>query len=207
MSKQILAKVADYYTRKLQENGENHLGLDWNSKESQFLRFKQLAKIIEFSAPFSVIDYGSGLGDFVHYLNQNKTSLFNYIGFDLSKEMIEVSKKRFKSTTTIDFTTVEPTHVSDYLVASGIFNVMPQPYDLKVWEEYMYSSLNTFNQLTSKGFAFNVLTSYSDTEFKKDYLYYADPLKLFDYCKKTFSRNVALLHDYNLYEFTILVRK
>jgi hypothetical protein len=40
MSKQILAKVADYYTRKLQENGENHLGLDWNSKESQFLRFE-----------------------------------------------------------------------------------------------------------------------------------------------------------------------
>jgi len=30
---------------------------------------------------------------------------------------------------------------------------------------------------------------------------------LFDYCKRTYSRDVALLHDYGLYEFTILVRK
>jgi len=38
-------------------------------------------------------------------------------------------------------------------------------------------------------------------------LYYADPCFIFDYCKRNFSRNVALLHDYELYEFTIIVRK
>ncbi|MBC7939785.1 MAG: class I SAM-dependent methyltransferase, partial [Chitinophagaceae bacterium] len=37
--------------------------------------------------------------------------------------------------------------------------------------------------------------------------YYPDPLDLFDVCKRRFSRNVALLHDYGLYAFTILVRK
>jgi hypothetical protein len=52
-----------------------------------------------------------------------------------------------------------------------------------------------------------VLTKYSDKEYMKEYLYYADPLYLFDYCKKHFSKNVALLHDYNLYEFSIIVRK
>jgi len=41
----------------------------------------------------------------------------------------------------------------------------------------------------------------------KDDLYYADPCYFFDYCKKKFSKNIALLHDYGLYEFTILVRK
>ena len=40
-----------------------------------------------------------------------------------------------------------------------------------------------------------------------DYLYYADPGRLFDLCKRRYSRNIALLHDYGLYEFTILVRK
>ncbi|MBM3138043.1 MAG: class I SAM-dependent methyltransferase, partial [Chloroflexi bacterium] len=30
---------------------------------------------------------------------------------------------------------------------------------------------------------------------------------LFDYCKVNFSKNVALLHDYKLYDFTIIVRK
>jgi hypothetical protein len=38
-------------------------------------------------------------------------------------------------------------------------------------------------------------------------LHYADPGRLFDYCKRRFARNVALLHDYGLYEFTLLVRK
>jgi hypothetical protein len=41
----------------------------------------------------------------------------------------------------------------------------------------------------------------------RDNLYYADPFLLFDYCKKTYSRNVALLRDYGLYEFTLLIRK
>ena len=38
-------------------------------------------------------------------------------------------------------------------------------------------------------------------------LYYADPCALFDHCKTKYSRNVALLHDYGLYEFTLIVRK
>jgi len=52
-----------------------------------------------------------------------------------------------------------------------------------------------------------MLTKYSDREYMKEYLYYADPLFIFDYCKRNFSKKVALIHDYELYEFTILVRK
>ncbi len=57
------------------------------------------------------------------------------------------------------------------------------------------------------GFAFNALTSYSDIEFRRDDLYYADPLFWFDYCKTNISKYVALLHDYPEYDFTIIVRK
>ena len=38
-------------------------------------------------------------------------------------------------------------------------------------------------------------------------LYYADPLAVFDWCKRHLSRFVALHHDYPLYDFTILIRK
>ena len=38
-------------------------------------------------------------------------------------------------------------------------------------------------------------------------LFYSDPCNLFDICKRKYSRNVALLHDYGLHEFTIIVRK
>ncbi len=32
-------------------------------------------------------------------------------------------------------------------------------------------------------------------------------LFFFDYCKRNFSKNVALLRNYGLYDFTVLVRK
>jgi hypothetical protein len=51
-----------------------------------------------------------------------------------------------------------------------------------------------------------MLTKYSDADRMRGDLYYGDPAFFFDHCKRSFSRNVALLHDYGLYEFTILVR-
>jgi hypothetical protein len=40
----------------------------------------------------------------------------------------------------------------------------------------------------------------------RDYLYYPDPCRVFDYCKTHIAREVALLHDYGLFAFTIIVR-
>ena len=90
-------------------------------------------------------------------------------------------------------------------MASGIFNVKldtPEPE----WREYVLETLGEFKELSRKAFAFNALTSYSDLEFMRPDLYYANPLELFDYCRKNLSRKVALLHDYPLYEFTIVVQ-
>jgi hypothetical protein len=67
--------------------------------------------------------------------------------------------------------------------------------------------LDNIDRLSRRGFSSNFLTKYSDEDKMRNDLYYADPLFLFDYCKRKFSRNVALLHDYGLYDFTILVRK
>ena len=63
------------------------------------------------------------------------------------------------------------------------------------------------DRTSTRGFAFNCLTAYSDADKMRDYLYYASPTWLFDMCKQRYARNVALLHDYGLYEFTLIVRK
>lgn len=94
----------------------------------------------------------------------------------------------------------------DYIIASGIFNVS-QNVTNDEWTSYMIEILEMFHEHSRKGFAFNSLTSYSDSEYMKEYLHYASPTFYFDYAKINFSKNVALLHDYGLYEFTILVRK
>jgi len=59
--------------------------------------------------------------------------------------------------------------------------------------------------MSRAGFAFNCVSHYVD--YRVPTLYYADPLRFFDHCKRRYSRFVSLLHDYPLYEFTILVRK
>jgi len=67
-----------------------------------------------------------------------------------------------------------------------------------------FSRLSNFvNRVSRKGFASNFLTKYSDLEKVRPHLYYADPLFLFDYCKRNFSRNVALLNDYDLYDLGV----
>ena len=90
-------------------------------------------------------------------------------------------------------------------MASGIFNVRLGTSE-DDWAAYMLDSIAQMASRARLGFAFNVLTLYSDPERRRPDLYYADPCKLFDHCKRTYSRNVALLHDYDLYEFTMLVR-
>jgi hypothetical protein len=94
---------------------------------------------------------------------------------------------------------------ADYTVASGIFNVkLDVPTD--EWRGYVIETLGTIARLSAKGFAFNALTSYSDTDKMREELYYGDPRFFFDHCKREYSRDVALLHDYGLYEFTTIIR-
>lgn len=201
----IISKINQYYTNKIKEHGTNNLGVDWNSKESQFLRFEQLSKVIFMEENISVLDFGCGYGAYIEYL-QNYLKKFEYLGFDISDEMIDNAKKNYLLENVFFTTKKENLKPCDYVIASGIFNVKLD-VPITEWEEYIKKTLNELNSLSIKGFSFNLLTSYSDKEFMKDYLYYGNPCFYFDYCKNNFSNNVALLHDYNLYEFTILVKK
>jgi hypothetical protein len=95
---------------------------------------------------------------------------------------------------------------AEYVIAGGIFNVRMKADD-ETWKQVILTTLHELWGLATKGMAFNILTSYSDADKMRDYLYYADPCFMFDYCKRNFSKEVALLHDYGVYEFTILVRR
>ena len=94
----------------------------------------------------------------------------------------------------------------DYAILSGTLHIKLE-VDKEEWKNHILNTLNHLNQITKKGFSFNLLTSYSDEEYKKDRLYYASPENIFSYCKQNFSRDVSLDHSYGLYEFTIFVKK
>jgi SAM-dependent methyltransferase len=191
---------------KLAEHGESPRGVDWNGAESQRLRFEQMSKIIDQPADFSLNDLGCGYGGLYDYLCLHY-SAFAYNGVDVSGDMIRAAQSRYSNVRNARFAmAAEPWKIAHYGVASGIFNVRLAHNDIQ-WQEHVSNTLDILNHTSSKGFSFNCLTSYSDSDKKQNYLYYADPCGLFDLCKCRYSRHVALLHDYGLHEFTILVRK
>jgi putative glycosyltransferase len=202
----FLNEVAEYYSSKLMQHGATPRGVDWNGEESQTLRFEQLCKLFNASKPFSVNDLGCGYGALYDFLVHRYES-FSYLGIDVSEDMIRTAERRYGARDNAHFVFAnEPGQVADYGVASGIFNVRLGRSDDE-WRSYLETILDVLDRTSRFGFAFNCLTSYSEPDKMRDYLYYADPCLLLDHCKRRYSKSVALLHDYGLYEFTILVRK
>lgn len=202
----ILIGVANYYSAKLAEHGETARGVDWNGEESQVLRFEQLCKIIDQPSAFSINDLGCGYGALYDYMSSHYQN-YLYNGYDISPGMIRAAQDRYSKKPGAIFTVAgEPLVAADYGIASGIFNVRLGHSDAQ-WRNHLQTTLDILDRTCKRGFAFNCLTSYSDADKMRDYLHYADPCELFDLCKRRYSRHVALLHDYGLYEFTILVRK
>lgn len=204
---ELLDEVASYYSDKLAEYGDTPRGVDWNGEESQFVRFEQLCKIVASDASgFSLNDLGCGYGALFDFLSTRYPSC-SYLGVDVSAQMTQAAVARHPPPGRARFiTAAAPDAIGDYGVASGIFNVRLQRTDAE-WFDYLQSTLDVLDRSSRMGFAFNCLTAYSDEDKKRDYLYYADPCRIFDLCKRRYSRQVALLHDYGLYEFSILVRK
>ena len=90
----IKKQVGNYYAEKLNYFGkESPFGVDWNSIESQELRFKILSEIIEEKSDshFTILDYGCGTGDYLKYLSKRYNN-FEYTGYDLAEEMINAAK-------------------------------------------------------------------------------------------------------------------
>lgn len=203
---ELLQEVATYYADKLAQHGQTPQGVDWNGEPGQVLRFEQLAKVVAATGPVSVNDLGCGYGALFEYLRPRHAQLA-YLGIDVSAEMVEAARQRHGQDPAASFLQgAVPHQPADYGIASGIFNVRLGRSDAE-WQAYLEQTLEVLDATSRRGFAFNCLTSYSDAHKMRDHLYYADPGRLFDLCKRRFSRNVALLHDYDLYEFTLIVRK
>jgi SAM-dependent methyltransferase len=202
--KSIYKDIDNYYTDKLIMHGAIPKGVDWNSEEGQFTRFKQVSKIIETDRP-TVNDIGCGYGKYLEYLLKNYKKI-QYRGYDLSNEMIKEASKQYPNNKFFHISNLDDITNAEYSISSGIFNVKIK-YSKIEWLSYILDTLKQIDLKSDKGFSFNMLTKYSEKKYMKDNLYYADPLFFFDYCKLNFSKNVSLIHDYNLYEFTILVKK
>jgi SAM-dependent methyltransferase len=203
---EILNKVEKLYTDSLKEHGVDSKAVGWTNDDGQLLRFDKLVELIEQKdEKFTVNDLGCGYGALRSYFEKNNFNISMYNGYDISKDMLDKARELSGNSSRVNFVKHSELHTkADYSFISGIFNVKFDSND-DMWEEFIKNTLVNVNENSIKGFAFNSLTSYVD--YKESHLYYADPMYFFDFCKKNFSKKVSLLHDYDLWEWTIIVKK
>jgi len=204
-SSDIERRVGAYYTSRVEEHGATARGVDWSSEQSQRLRFEQLLTVAPPAGELSINDYGCGYGGLLEHLDELGRPV-RYHGHDVSEAMIERALARHEGRADATFAT-DPVALpqADVTVASGIFNVLAGAGE-DAWKDYVRATVRRMAQLSRTGIAFNMLTSYSDADRMTERLHYADPCEMFDWCKRELSRHVALLHDYGLWEFTMIVR-
>src|SRR5262245_52999027 len=119
----LLSHVEAYYSGRLREHGASPRGVDWNSEESQQLRFAQLIRLLDAHDRFSINDFGCGYGALAAYLNGRGFD-FTYYGFDVSDAMITAAREHAHGFENCFFTNdLAELPVSNYTVASGLFNV------------------------------------------------------------------------------------
>jgi SAM-dependent methyltransferase len=203
---EVRERTLAHYRQSFATHGASPRGVDWNGPESQRLQFEQLLKLLPAHGTFSLNDFGCGYGALVDMLDGPWHDV-EYRGYDINADMIAPARLRYADRPGVHFEVADqPTEAADFSVASGVFTLRLGRSDDQCLHD-MGQTLDMLSATSREGFAFNCLTSYSDVDKMKDYLYYPDPCTVFDICKRRYARNVALLHDYGLYAFTILVRK
>jgi SAM-dependent methyltransferase len=205
VDKEIVSSTAAFFEELLGLHGATPKAVDWNSDEAQTARFAQVLKVVEERERFSLNDVGCGYGALVGFLDRAGYA-FDYCGTDISAAMIEKARELHGGRENVVFHEGSaPPAPADYSVACGIFNKRMH-FSEERWGAFVRETVAAMARSSRRGMAFNMLTKYSDPEKMREDLYYPDPCEYFDWCKREFSRRVALLHDYPLYEFTLIVR-
>lgn len=201
-----LSKIEKLYSENLEKFGIDSKSVGWNSPESQILRFDKLMSVVEdpLHQEFSINELGCGYGELYKYCQINNYRIGQYNGYDISEKMLEAAN-RYISNNKVNLIKESSVKTkADYTITSGIFNVKFEEQK-ENWETYIKNTLKNMFENSEKGIAFNLLTKYVD--FEAENLYYADPAYYFSFCKKELSKYVNLLHDYKLYEWTIVVKR
>lgn len=199
-----MANIKKYWNDMVENKGDNINALWWPNIERQHLTFNAFAKNIDFTNK-TILDVGCGFCDFFQFLKKKKINV-SYHGVDISTKMIDIAKKRKENEKIIhnlqcvDFTDKEYNISNlDYVVIIGTFNMQHG----NNWE-LINNVIDKAFKICKKGVIFNLITTYVD--YQEDYLYYCEPAKIIDLCKK-YTPFINLINDYNKYEYLIIMYK
>ena len=201
-----LQAAATHFSLVFNESGETGRGVDWSSDASQQSRFAPLCTVIDAEGACSINDLGCGYGALVEHLARTRGA-FTYHGCDVSATMIAAARARYAGQAHLCFSIAAHfDQPADYTLASGILHKRFGRSDAEM-AEYVLRTLTMMDRASVRGFAFNAFSLHADARNRRDDLYYADPCALVAHCLRCYSPRIALLHDAEPLDFTIVVRK
>lgn len=187
-----------HYTELYRKYGDDSKAVQYSDEKSQTERFKILCGIDPHLQ--SVVDVGCGLAHLYSYL-QSTGFTGKYCGLDFVPDFIAANKEKYAhddqtAFSEFDITSQEIPSGYDYIMLSGVFNNLMDDN-----ETFMLHAIRKMFDAAAKGVAFNAMSTYVD--FQADNLYYSDPLRVFDFCKRNITKKVTLRHDYLVKENSI----
>ena len=207
----VYSDVEAYYSARVAKYGAKPLGVDWSCQATQNLRFVQLLKVCDFSAPFTLNDIGCGYGALCAYLTMRHPDAgIDYLGIDLSRAMISRARRRYAKPGRRFAIGRTASRVADYSVASGIMNVNVG-YGRAQWEDFVAIMLGDMRHVSRLGFSVNFVTMEASCDGdlsnpSEASLYCTRPDRWVHHCERELDCVVEVVENYGMKEFTLLVR-
>ena len=165
------------------------MGVDdgWTSKD-KLINFEQFLKICEYTnlpiTEASVLDVGSGTGDFGYYLN--KMHVKKYVGVEIYEPAVDKAKMKYPEYEFIvgDFLEIDLPKF-DFVYSSGSTTAQLNTDNyvvLKHWIKKMWG-------LCNYGIVFNVLLERYPNESNDEHLFLYDRLKVMELAAKTIPKS------------------
>ena len=206
-----------YYENLLAKHGDSYKTLDWNSSESQKLRFQILSGIFLFGHKedsVSVLDVGAGLGDLYGFFKEQgmlESQKINYSGVDISPKLTETAASKYPGVkfAVKDILEGKDPLKYDCVFCSGIFNIRTAEKEKHL--AYVKAMLKKMYEMSNYGVSVNFLSEdvmpfTSEEDLKSGRYFFFNPGAVLDYCRAV-SQWYILRHDYHFGDFTLYLLK
>lgn len=210
-------KQISYFEGLLAKHGSNYLALDWNSVESQRLRFTVLKELFIYGskgANLSILDVGCGFGDLYGFFKTEgllRREKISYTGYDISPKILEVARKKYPDAKFERKDILEDRHVPrfDHVFCSGALNIKTTERETHL--DWVKEMIFRMYDLSGRGTAINFLSEgalpISDPDdINSGQYFFFKPEEIMSFIRHVCPRFI-LRHDYHAGDFTVFLLK